>query len=187
MCSFNTRPVLTALVTIAALGAGLAGCAGDKLATAPDGALAARGDAGSRAPAGRPIAGSCVLSVTPISVTPPIVRQTDTGTCQLSHLGKTAYAGVLELNLAAGTQRGERTLTAANGDVLRMVSVGTSQPSGPGLVSFSATLTFVGGTGRFANATGQARGEGTSNLVTRTTNVALEGWIDYDASDRSDR
>ena len=94
---------------------------------------------------------------------------------------------MLELDLAAGTQRGERTLTAANGDVLRMVSVGTSTPRGPGLVGFVATHTFVGGTGRFANATGQARGEGIANLVTRTTVATLDGWIAYDASDRRPR
>ena len=166
----------------------LAGCA-DALPTPPDPDRAAPARAGSAgaAAAARPISGRCDLTIAPLPSTPPIVRQTDTGTCQLSHLGRTSYAGVLELDLAAGTQRGERTLTAANGDVLRMVSVGTSTPGGPGLVDFVATLTFVGGTGRFANATGEARAEGTANIVTRTTVVALDGWLVYDASDRSRR
>ncbi|MEO5814600.1 MAG: hypothetical protein ABIT20_04900 [Gemmatimonadaceae bacterium] len=73
---------------------------------------------------------------------------------------------------------------APNGDVLRLVSVGTSTSSGPGLVHFVATLTFVGGTGRFANATGQARGEGTATLATGTTQMTLDGAIAYDGSDR---
>ena len=165
----------------------LAGCT-DSLPTSPSPESAALARDGGGAPtAARPISGRCELTVAPLPSAPPIVRQTDTGTCQLSHLGRTDYAGVLELDLASGTQRGERTLTAANGDVLRMVSVGTSTPRGPGLVGFVATLTFVGGTGRFANATGEARGEGVANLVTRTTVVTLDGWIAYDASDRRPR
>jgi hypothetical protein len=45
----------------------------------------------------------------------------------------------------------------------------------------------VGGTGRFANVQGQMTGEGTANLLTRTTVVTNEGWIAYDASDRVSR
>ena len=166
----------------------LAGCTGDgstTIASSAWTATLARGGAQASAP--RPFAGRCDLTVAPLPSAPPLIRQTDTGTCQLSHLGRTAYEGVLELDLAARTQRGERTLTAPNGDVLRVLAVGTSTPRDPGLVDFVATLTFVGGTGRFANATGQARAEGTANLATRTTVVALDGWIAYDASDRRPR
>lgn len=177
MRSFTFPAVLLTIAT--------AGCAPElpTAATLPGAPALAR--AASQAPAARPISGHCDLIVSPLPSAPPLLRQTDTGTCQLSHLGRTTYEGVLELNLATGTQRGERTLTAANGDVLRLVSVGTSAPSGPGLVSFVATFTFVGGTGRFANATGQARGEGTANVAARTTALTLDGWIAYDASDRS--
>lgn len=166
----------------------LAGCAdsGPTL-PAPESVTFARGGSAGRPAAARPISGRCELTVGPLPSAPPIIRQTDTGTCQLSHLGRTSFAGVLELNLVTGTQRGERTLTAANGDVLRVVSVGTSTPSGPGVVSFVGTFTIVGGTGRFADATGQARGAGTANLATRTTSLTLDGWIAYDASNRSGR
>ena len=118
---------------------------------------------------------------------PPVHRQIDTGTCWFSHLGRTTLYGVQDIVFASGTQSGERTFTAANGDVLRAVHAGTSAPSGPGLISFVTTITFVGGTGRFAHATGQMTGAGTANLLTRTTVVTNEGWIAYDASDRSDR
>jgi hypothetical protein len=167
----------------------LASCAGDATTTTStttaSAATASVARAGGHASAPRPFAGRCELTVTPLPSSPPLVRQADTGTCQLSHLGRTKYAGVLELDLVARTQRGERTLTAANGDELRMVVAGTSTPSGPGLVSFSATFTIVGGTGRFANATGQGRAEGTANLITSKTSVSLDGWVDYDASGRS--
>ena len=154
---------------------------------APTGATFARGGAAGAVGVARPISGRCELTVSPLPSSPPVIRQTDTGTCQLTHLGRTAFEGVLELDLATGTQRGERTLTAANGDILRVMSVGTSTPSGPGRVSFVGTFTFVGGTGRFASATGEARGEGTANLATRATTLSLDGWIAYDASDRNAR
>ncbi len=163
----------------------LAGCTGDASTTAASSAQAAtlaRG--GVQVPTPRPFAGRCDLTVTPLPSVPPLLRQTDTGTCQLSHLGRTRYEGVLELDLVARTQRGERTLTAANGDELYMSVVGTSSPGGPGLVSFTATFTIVGGTGRFAKATGQGVANGTANLTTSKTAVALDGWVSYDASDR---
>jgi len=134
----------------------------------------------------RPFSGNCELSFTPPPFPPPPVFQsTDTGLCRFSQLGETAFYGVQQINFVAGTQSGERTFTAANGDILRAVHVGTSTPVGPGLISFRATVTFVGGTGRFAHATGQATGWGTANLATRTSVASFEGSVTYDASDRS--
>lgn len=167
----------------------LAGCAGGApTVTAPD-APAAAGMRAALAPSGAlPIEGRCELTFNPPPLPlPPVHRQIDTGTCWFSHLGRTALYGVQDINFAAGTQSGERTFTAANGDVLRAVHAGRSAPGGPGLVRFTTTITFVGGTGRFAHATGQMTGAGTANLITRTTTVTNEGWIAYDASDRSGR
>lgn len=148
--------------------------------------------AGPTAPAGEPgalhIEGRCELTFNPPPLPlPPVHRQVDTGTCWFSHLGRTALYGVQDIVFAAGTQSGERTFTAANGDVIRAVHAGRSAPSGPGLVSFTTTITFVGGTGRFANVRGQMTGAGTANLLTRTTVVTNEGWIAYDASDRAEQ
>ena len=167
----------------------LAGCAGGApSATTLDASASLSRSAAAQTPAALPIKGHCELTFNPPPLPlPPVHRQIDTGTCWFSHLGRTALYGVQDINFAAGTQSGERTFTAANGDMLRAVHAGTSAPSGPGLVSFVTTLTFVGGTGRFANATGQMTGEGTANLITRTTSVTNEGWIAYDASDRSGR
>jgi hypothetical protein len=95
---------------------------------------------------------------------------------------------VKDINFAAGTQvTNELVITAANGDELHGVGVGANSPGGPGRVNFTATMTFTGGTGRFANATGEARVVGVANLVTRSSSMALEGWVSYDASDRSGR
>lgn len=176
---FSTAAMLLATVLI--------GCGRETGPTAP-GIRSPSGSARSAAPApvSRPFAGTCELWFTPPPFPPPPVFQsTDIGVCQFSQLGETAFFGVQQINVAAGTQSGERTFTAANGDVLRAVHVGTSTPIGPGLISFQATVTFVGGTGRFAHATGQAIGLGTANLATRTSIARFEGWLAYDASDRS--
>jgi hypothetical protein len=108
---------------------------------------------------------------------PAIHRQTDIGTCQFTPFGPMTVAGTQEINLAAGTQSGERTFTARNGDVLRAVHTGTSAPGAPGTVNFSATMTFVGGTGRFAGATGEARASGTATVATTSASFKLEGWL----------
>ena len=177
------RTLATPLVFTALM---LAACAGESpLATEPDQSGLASAGSLSAAYVATPFRGSCELTVTPLPSTPPIIRQTDAGTCRLSHLGRAAFEGVLEIDLRTGTQTGERTLTAANGDQLYLTVMGTSAPAGPGLVSFVATFTIEGGTGRFANATGTASGEGVANLVTRKTSVTIDGEIVYDASDRS--
>ena len=100
----------------------------------------------------------------------------------LAHLGRTAIYAVQDIDIVAGTQRSlEITFTAANGDVLRAASVGTNAPSGPGVV-FRATMTFIGGTGRFANATGEAQLDGAASFVTNSASFRLDGWIAYDGS-----
>ena len=167
------------LLTLAA-----AGCASETPSTAPlDAPSLARVAA---APASRPITGRCETSFDPPPFPLPAVhRQADTGTCQLAHLGRAALYLVQDIHFATGTQLSvEFTLTASNGDVLRATNVGTSAPSGPG-VRFQGTTTFGGGTGRFANATGEARLEGTANFLTNTAELTVvDGWIAYDASAR---
>ena len=181
-----TQKALTAVPAVL-LTVALAGCGGaTPTAIDPETPALARTAAKSQRLVQRPITGHCETVLAPIQVLRPgVVRQVDTGTCQLSHLGRAEFTSDKVIQIAAGTQTTEATFTAANGDILRAVGAGTSAPSGPGLVSFSATLTFVGGTGRFSHATGQARVEGTANMITRTASLELDGWIAYDASDRS--
>jgi hypothetical protein len=136
-------------------------------------------------PVSRPFSGTCELTFTPAPFPPPpTFLSTDDGTCQFSELGKTDFHGVQTINFLAGTQSGQRTFTAANGDVLRVEHSGTSAPAGPGLIAFQATARVVGGTGRFENATGQMRGWGVANLVAHTTVANFEGEISYAASAR---
>lgn len=167
----------------------LASCAVDAPSVAAPVATAVTGARAAVVPPGaRPIEGRCELTFNPPPFPlPPVHRQVDRGTCWFSHLGRTELYGEQDIVFAAGTQSGVRTFTAANGDVLYATNTGTSATSSHGMVSFVTTITFVGGTGRFANATGQMTGAGIANLLTRTTVVTNEGWIDYDASARGAR
>jgi hypothetical protein len=133
-------------------------------------------------PTARSVSGQCTLTVGPAAGPPPpapLIRQTDTGTCELQPFGSVAFAGELEINPVAGTQIGKRTLVVASGDTLRISSVGTSAPTGPGLLRFSGTLTVEGGSGIFVSAAGELRGEGTANLATRQTDLTLNGVVIY--------
>lgn len=135
-----------------------------------------------------PISGECEFTFAPPPFPlPPVFLQTDVGTCRITHLGTATAMGVQEISLIAGTQTGERTFTAANGDELRALHVGLNTPIAPGLVSFAATMTFAGGTGRFSSATGEARAQGTANLIARTSLMTFEGTIHFVASDGNNR
>jgi len=166
----------TLLLTLA-----MAGCGREVPTTArADGPALARV---ATATASRPLTGRCETSFDPPPFPlPPVLRQVDTGICQLSHLGRATIYSVQDIQFATGTQVSvELTFTAANGDVLRATNVGTSAPGGPG-VTFQGVTTFTGGTGRFANATGEARIAGTANFVTNTAEFAVvDGWIAYEA------
>ena len=139
-----------------------------------------RGAATQRDGTSRALKGSCTLTFGAVPVPPPtVLHQTDTGTCQLTHLGLTQFYGEQDINLSAGVQSGWRTLTAANGDQLYFTHTGRSMPAGPGLVSFVAQMTITGGTGRFAGATGSGQASGIANIATRTTVVTIDATITY--------
>jgi hypothetical protein len=163
----------------------LAGCAVEPTGSAPDDVAFLR-TAAHQPDVARPFSGRCETTFNPPQLPPPPVHtQTDVGTCILTHLGRAAFRSVKEIDFAAGTQTTtEASFTAANGDVLRAVGSGISAPAGPGRVGFSATLTFTGGTGRFADVHGEAYVTGVATPA--TTSAVLEitgGWISYRAQE----
>jgi hypothetical protein len=178
----------SALLAGAALSsAAVVGCNGDAVSgVRPSGVRLAAVAANAGGPLARPISGSCeTTTVAPPVFTPPILQQTDRGTCQLSHLGHATVLGTQQINVAAGTETAEVTFTAANGDALYTTNVGANTKTGPTTIRFAGTMTIVGGTGRFTGATGQIRAEGTADLVTGSGQFTLDGWIAFDASSRS--
>ena len=130
-----------------------------------------------------PCSGRCETSFAPPTLPPPpVIRQVDEGECQLSGLGRTSAHIVQDIDIGAGTQRSvEITFTAANGDILRAATAGTNTVTGSG-VAFQATMTFTGGTGRFANATGEASVVGSANFHANTASFAVDGVIAYGSS-----
>lgn len=171
----------TSMASVAFLAAASAACR-ESLPSSPTPAApaSARSADLQRSDALRPFKGSCATTFNPAPFPlPPIHRQTDVGTCQLTLLGRTAFYGVQDINFAAGTQSGTRTLTAANGDALYIAHVGTSAPAAPGQVAFTAQLTITGGTGRFAGATGSAQATGLATLATTSASITIDGAISY--------
>jgi hypothetical protein len=62
---------------------------------------------------------------------PPAIRQIDTGTCRIAHLGRSAFYAEQDISFATGSSTSaDVRFTAANGDVLRATSVGVFVPNG---------------------------------------------------------
>jgi hypothetical protein len=94
-----------------------------------------------------------------------------------THLG--LFAG--EITFFNGVDTTEATWTAANGDevYIRSVFAITGQNSGTGLYFFEQQITIIGGSGRFAGATGSAVGRGETALDFSTYHGEIDGSIDY--------
>ena len=74
---------------------------------------------------------------------------------------------------------GESTITAANGDELRSTYSGKLWPTTtPPIYRIDGHAILVGGTGRFANATGEQVATGTLNFATGEATLELDGWIE---------
>lgn len=169
------------IAAVSLLASAFIGCA-DPSPTSPAAPTSRQslGVAAQQSGTARPFKGSCELTFSaPSFPLPPIIHQVDTGTCQFTHLGRTDFYGELDINFATGTQSGWRTLTAANGDELYLTVTGRNAGAVGGVVTIDAQMVIVGGTGRFAGATGSARATGTATLATRSTSVSLEGTINY--------
>jgi hypothetical protein len=132
-----------------------------------------------------PLTGKCEAAMeAPAPVSPGVIRQVDSGSCQLSHLGRVSFYSAKIINVIAGTQVTQATFVGVNGDSIYVTGSGTNTPGSNGIVAFTTTLSFVGGTGRFERVAGEASVTGEANLVTRTSVLELRGTIAYEASDK---
>jgi hypothetical protein len=173
----RSRRISAAFLGVVAFSIGLVACGADDQPTAT---VNLEPSMERTAKAARPFSGRCETSFAPPTLPPPpVIRQVDEGECLLSQLGRTSAYIVQDIDIAAGTQQSvEIALTAANGDVLHGSTAGTNTPNGSG-VAFQATMTLTGGTGRFANATGQATVVGSANFQTNTASFVVDGVIAY--------
>ena len=136
---------------------------------------------GKPAAPSRPLDGSCQ---TAFAFTGPESVHIE-GTCHYSHLGlTTSVAEQTIVLLPDGTLHIANTAvyTAANGDKLFSIFVGTGVFTATGGVSFSGTETYYGGTGRFADATGSATLVGSAEFTSPSAGVgqySVEGTVSY--------
>jgi len=117
-----------------------------------------------------------VVTRTPIDPVFDSVLVDATGSA--TQLGQFTLAVPHVVNHTNGTAIGTYEFTAANGDTVVAVFTGQATPtSTPGLLYIVETATIVGGTGRFAGATGGFVCERLFDRITGTTTGSFEGSI----------
>lgn len=137
----------------------------------------------------RPLTVSLDFSGTDATFTcdPGLVPAGQAGTGHLSHLGRVELSGGHCNNFATlEFTDGFATYVAANGDTIDIEYSGQAVLTPEGFEG-SGTGEIVGGTGRFASASGEIDFAFTTTLFPDGTDQTLvdgEGWIAYDASDR---
>ena len=109
---------------------------------------------------------------------PPVAHLTLLGSGQVSHLGKaTCFSGNEVVDFTQQplpTLTSTLELTAANGDKLVGEMDALAIPQVDGSITFFGTLTFTGGTGRFARATGTAEFGGAGTPTSQSGGI---GWF----------
>ena len=103
------------------------------------------------------------------------VRHLD-GTGNATHLGRFTLSADFTVTFATGNGAGTAIWTAANGDQIFVNVVGHGDVVFP-TVTIAETHSIVGGTGRFADASGTLRIERSGSIVTGVTSGSLSGEI----------
>jgi len=117
-----------------------------------------------------------VVTVAPLD--PPFVAVLINGTGNATQLGLFTVSVPHTVNRAAGTGVGSYEFTAANGDKLVATFVGHATPTAtPGVLYIVEVGTITGGTGRFADATGEFIVERWYSTIAGTTTGYFEGTI----------
>lgn len=174
----NRKAVLQSVVAPALIVLILAGCSGDPL-TAVSSSEAAFAN-GLKAEIGVPFKADCELNATFVAFTPTGFKQTVTGVCQASHLGRSTFYGEDFVSFAPPGYAMEAVLTAANGDELHLSIAGQATLTSTGAI-LAGSATITGGTGRFANASGQVAQSAvvTSSPAGATASYQLAGRLAY--------
>jgi len=102
----------------------------------------------------------------------PLVHVTVQGEGQALHMGRTEASTTNQVvNLITGVGTATYTLTAANGNVVRVeMTLHTEFPS-PTSVTFSGPYEVTGGTGRFSGASGSGTVDGIANFTSASDGV----------------
>ena len=144
--------------------------------------------AASAAKPDRPLAGTCSTMVVPVTPPETVPQELSIATdCTISHLGRTTGISRQFVTPTGATPAGvalslvnASVYTAANGDQLRATFTGTAllDPVS-GEVTYVGIEVYNGGTGRFADASGSAKLEGTASIFTNRGLFTTKGKIAY--------
>ena len=105
----------------------------------------------------------------------PLINESILATGHATQLGRYTLAIAETVNLLEATATGTFTFTAANGDTVYGTFTGHADLGPPIVILEDATV--LGGTGRFAGATGSFSISRLFNPVNRTTTGSFEGTI----------
>jgi hypothetical protein len=132
----------------------------------------------------KPFKGRFVASEIHTPLTFPYVMIDGEAKGKALHLGKFTMDIEAILNVTTHAAVGTFEFTAANGDKLTAVFTGQSSPTTtPGIIYIEEVATIVGGTGRFAGASGSFVSERYVNTATLVSTGSFEGTINLGDDD----
>src|SRR5260370_3162594 len=118
---------------------------------------------------------------------PPFLSVIVDATGNATQLGQFRLDIPLVVNRANLTAVGTYEFTAANGDTVIAEFTGIATPTDvPGVLYIEETATIIGGTGRFAGATGNFVSERLYDRIAGTTIGSFEGTISFSDDDDDD-
>jgi hypothetical protein len=109
----------------------------------------------------------------------PFRTITREGTGNATHLGNFTEHNAMVIDVRILHAIGTATFTAANGDTLSTTVDGQATRTGPTTLSIVEDYTITGGTGRFADATGNFSLHSTVDQVTGVSSGTYSGAIDH--------
>jgi len=97
------------------------------------------------------------------------------GTGITSHNGKSQMFSESQLNVLTNIQTGSTVVTGASGRELWFEYEGpATNPDANGDLSFAGSITIIGGTGIFENASGEGTYHGTANVIASTGHLLVD-------------
>ena len=116
------------------------------------------------------------VTLTPLGPTSASADLEATGNA--AHLGRFTVSGTGVVDFAANIGVVTYTFTAANGDTLTAIAIGSAEPTeSPVVIKVTEEATITGGTGRFAAATGRFTMVRYYNFLTEVTFGTINGTI----------
>ena len=110
---------------------------------------------------------------------PPTASLTRDGTGTATYLGRYTEHIVMTTNLPTLSSTGTATFTAASGDTLTATVIGQATRTGPTTLSIVEDYTITGGTGRFADASGNFTLHSNVDQTTGVSSGSFSGEIDH--------